>query len=516
MPPTGYLDVAGIEACISDVASSYPSLCQVINLPEASREGRPLRALRLRAGTGDRNGVLLVGGTHARELINPDLLVRFALQLSSAYTHHTGLTYGGKVWTATDVRLVLDATDIFVVPQLNPDGRAFVFAPGGDQWWRKNRSVNAGTSCRGTDLNRNYDFLWPWNIGQTSGDPCSDVYAGSAAFSEPETRNVRWLLNTYRQIVGFVDVHSYSELLLYPWGDDDNQTGTATENFRNSAWDGLRGVLGSGYGEYITTTDQNHFRDVGARVRAAIAAVRGRTYALEEASDLYPTSGVSADYAYARFFGARRTKVWGWVFETNTPASGSSYGFQPPYSDAVVVMDEVSSGLIQLLLSTICVVREVGVSVLGEFSIDRLLIFRDQFMRRSARGRAWIAELELHSEEILRLVKDDERLMKAAGRALKSGVALLAAREGPDALVLDEKAAQPMGELLELLNERGSPRLQTSVRRLQTDLGKTIGKSPLGALGRLRQEEEVIGGQEKGEDEVDHPQDRPAGEATRR
>lgn len=454
-----------------------------------------MRAVRLRAGTSERNGALLIGGTHARELINPDLLVRFALHLCSAYARGRGLTYGGKAWSRTDVRLILEATDLFIVPQLNPDGRAFVFAPGGDQWWRKNRSVNAGTSCRGTDLNRNYDFLWPWFIGQTSGSPCSDVYAGSAAFSEPETRNVRWLLGTFNNIVGFVDVHSYSELLLHPWGDDDNQTSTAGQNFRNPLWNGLRGVLGSGYAEYIPSADQSRFRDVGARVRAAIAAVRGRTYVLEESSDLYPTSGVSADYAYSRFFGGRRTKVWGWVFETNTGAQGSSYGFQPPYGDALAVMDEVSSGLIQLLLSTICVVREVGTSLLGEASVDRLRIFRDGYMQRSSRGRAWNDELERHSEEVLRLILDDAQAKAAFEGALRAAAALVAGEGGPDAAVLDERSAQPMRDLLDHLAKRGSPGLRTSVRRLRADLQASVGKSPMGALGRLRKTEPASGSQ---------------------
>lgn len=490
MPPPGYLDVAGIDATVSYLLRTYPAVCQAITLPEPSREGRIVRAVRLRAGGGTRNGVLLIGGTHARELINPDLLVRFAIHLCSAYTNGTGLTYGGKDWSATDIRLVLEANDLFIVPQLNPDGRAHVFAPGGDPWWRKNRSVNAGSACRGTDLNRNYDFLWPWTIGQTSSNPCSDTYAGAAAFSEPETRNVRWLMRTYGRIVGFIDVHSYSELLLYPWGDDDNQTRTPDQNYRNSAWDGLRGILGSGYAEYITADDQDHFRDIGARVRSAIAAVRGRTYTIQESSDLYPTSGVSADYAYGRYFSLRATKVWGWVFETNTAAPGWQYGFQPPYSDALAVMDEVSSGLIQFLLANICVVREVGSLVLGEVALDRLRIFRDEFMRRSAKGRTWAGLVDRHSEELIRLASGNRRMRAAIEQSLKEAASLIAS-DDPASVTLDESAASPMIELLDLVEEEASPQLKSVVPRLRKDLMATIGRSPVKALGRLQREERL-------------------------
>ena len=142
-PPPGYLDVAGIDSCVSYLVSSFPSLCQPVYLPEATREGRPVRAFRLRAGSGPRNGLLMVGGTHARETINPDGLVRLAVHLCWAYSAGTGLAYGGKAWSPTDIRLILDGVDLFVIPQLNPDGRAWVFNPSGDRWWRMNRSDNA-------------------------------------------------------------------------------------------------------------------------------------------------------------------------------------------------------------------------------------------------------------------------------------------------------------------------------------------------------------------------------------
>ena len=50
--------------------------------------------------------------------------------------------------------------------------------------WRKNRRPNEGSSCIGTDLNRNFDFRW----GQegVSSEPCSDIYRGESAGSEPE------------------------------------------------------------------------------------------------------------------------------------------------------------------------------------------------------------------------------------------------------------------------------------------------------------------------------------------
>ena len=39
-----------------------------------------------------------------------------------------------------------------------------------DRLWRKNRSINQGSSCVGTDLNRNYDHNW-------SGEPSRYIYS---------------------------------------------------------------------------------------------------------------------------------------------------------------------------------------------------------------------------------------------------------------------------------------------------------------------------------------------------
>ena len=51
-------------------------------LPEPSVEGRTCRALKIAAGTGgNRRAVLFLGGVHAREIVNPDLLIRFAFDL---------------------------------------------------------------------------------------------------------------------------------------------------------------------------------------------------------------------------------------------------------------------------------------------------------------------------------------------------------------------------------------------------------------------------------------------------
>jgi murein tripeptide amidase MpaA len=342
---SGYLPADGIEGVVVHLAATYASLTELVTLPEQSVEKRTIHALKIANGTGpSRRGILLLGGVHARELVNPDMLVTFATRLLQAYTTKTGLKFGPVSCSKAQVKRIVDTVDLYVLPLVNPDGRAFVQSPAGDPMWRKNRAPNPGQPCQGVDLNRNYDFLWSSGIG-TSGAACSDVFKGPAAFSEPETRNVRHLLDTRTNIVCLADVHSYAELVLYPWGDDDNQSTDPAMNFTNPAFDGQRGVHGTGYREFIDADDETWFATVGDAVRDSIAAVRGRTYTVQQGILLYPTSATVHDYAYSRHLvQAADRKVMGFTIETGRE-------FQPPWAEAEQIIEEVQAGLVTLIQS---------------------------------------------------------------------------------------------------------------------------------------------------------------------
>lgn len=341
-PPSGYLKTEGIEATLQRLAIAYSSICQLIQLPEKTWEQRTSRAIKIGKNSGrERPGILLLGGVHARELVNPDLLISFALKLCQAYQTGTGLTFGNKSYDAITIQQIVNQVDLFIFPLVNPDGRAFVQSPVGDPMWRKNRNPNRGQSCKGVDLNRNFDFLWSSGIG-TSSSSCSEVYKGRKAFSEPETRNVRYLLDTYNNITTMLDIHSYSKLVIYPWGDDEDQTTSSTMNFRNPAYDGLRGTVGdTAYKEYLTREDLNWFITTCNRVRDGIKSVRGTVYTVQQSVGLYPTTATSDDYAYSRScVDSSKRKVLACTIETGSE-------FQPPYAEALNIIAEVSAGLIE-------------------------------------------------------------------------------------------------------------------------------------------------------------------------
>ena len=340
----GYLTTEGIDAAIQHIAKLYPSLVQTIVLPHKTHEDRRCRAVKISAdNAATRSGMLFLGGVHAREIVNPDALVNLALNLCHAYTTNMGLTLGGKSYDAKSLKQIVESLDLYIFPLVNPDGRAFVQAPNGDVWWRKNRNPNPGFEYQGVDLNRNYDFLWSSGIG-TSSNPATEIYKGKQPSSEPETRNVIHLINDYQNINRVIDVHSYSELILYPWGDDENQTEDPDMNFKNPSYDGHRGHPGDSiYQEYIHKKDLEWYHTTGNRIRDAIAAVRGTIYQVQPSMNLYPTSATCHDFIYSlRYNGANRD-IMAFTIET-------AKRFQPPFSEAMNIMSEISAGLLESCL----------------------------------------------------------------------------------------------------------------------------------------------------------------------
>lgn len=352
-----YTRSADIERINDTLARWFPSVIEQITLGD-SVEGRPISALRIHAGPQpDRRGVLFVGGTHARELLNPDALVDLTVGLLVHYLSGTDWSLGGRTWQADLIRSVLRTLDIFILPNANPDGREYVFDT--NRLWRKNRAPLSGTSCAGVDLNRNFDLLWgiqtttPGGAVTTSRSQCSDVYVGPGAFSEPETRNVKTLLDE-RNIDYLVDVHSFSELVLYPWGHADNQTTDPSQRFTlvdTSGWNELP-TDAPNYQEYIPPADLERFEKIGADAAQAIKDVRGRSYTVQPSAALYPTTGTTSDYAYARHVAdAALRKVYGFTFETGPWTGDAEESFQPPFPEADRIMEEVISGLLSVLHS---------------------------------------------------------------------------------------------------------------------------------------------------------------------
>jgi murein tripeptide amidase MpaA len=360
-----FLNVTEIESALVALNSTYPSLTQLIPLPNVTYEGRDSNALLIRGNPSFkcRPALVFVSGVHAREWGGPDILVNLATDLLEAYSTNAGLAYGGRSFAASDIRATVNRTDIIVFPDINPDGRAYSMGgtPNTTQaMWRKNRNPASGGGSAGrpgVDVNRNYDFLWdfPTKFSPSanmftlaSTDPGSDLFHGTGPFSEPEARNVQWLVDHFPNARHFVDIHSYTGDVLYPWGDDENQTTDASKSFMNPAWDGKRGLAGDAYGEYVPALRLAQVQAAASVMRDGINAVRGQGYVSKQGFWLwgttYPTSGTSEDWAFTReFLDPKKGKLSGFVIEFN-----KNVDFFPTWGEMVDMIADIDAGLIAL------------------------------------------------------------------------------------------------------------------------------------------------------------------------
>ncbi|MEO6711673.1 MAG: M14 family zinc carboxypeptidase, partial [Planctomycetota bacterium] len=213
--PVGYPDGAQILTEMTLAASNHPSICQLVDLTQrygtpATVQGRHLYALKISDNVlveEDEPASLILCGSHCRELATMVIGLDTIARLTSQYGIDPGLT------------ALVDAEEIWVLPNANPDGYDYVFTS--NNLWRKNRHVFANGT--GVDLNRNYPFGWS-SACAGSTNASSDTYKGPSAGSEAEVATVLALQND-RRFAKILDYHSAGQETLYgyvcwthPWG----------------------------------------------------------------------------------------------------------------------------------------------------------------------------------------------------------------------------------------------------------------------------------------------------------
>jgi murein tripeptide amidase MpaA len=353
----GYLTADEIEKAMVLGEKNHAGYFERIPLPNQTWEKRRVHAFRIGKGAGrNRPAVCFVGGVHGREWGGSDILIYFAVRLLRAYRGRQGFRLGKKRVSPALIRRLVETMDIVVLPQVNPDGRAF--SMNRHPFWRKNRRPaprGQGFRSIGVDLNRNFPFLWrfdrhfaPATVESTHKPGDYETYIGPRPASEPETRNVIWLLDRFPNIRYYVDLHSYGETILHSWGSDDNQSSNPQMSFRNKAYDGKRGLIHDDeYREYIPKADKQEAIAMGRQMAAGIRLVRGRKYQVKQSVGLYPTAGSSDDYAYSRHWvDPKNGKLIAFTIEWGR--SHASTPFHPPYPEMRKVMREVSAGLLAL------------------------------------------------------------------------------------------------------------------------------------------------------------------------
>jgi carboxypeptidase T len=224
-----YRTVEETFASAEAIVAAHPTLATWTEIGDSWEKATPgglpgysIMVLKLTnsATPGPKPILVINAAIHAREYTTAELVTRFAEYLVAQYGNNADITW------------FLDHQEVHLVLQANPDGRKKAEM---GQLWRKNTDNNDGCGDPndwGIDLNRNYPYNWGC-CGGSSGSPCAETYRGPGAASEPETQAVRNYVAATLPDYGdpaqgaippdaagmFLDIHSYGELVLWPWGN---------------------------------------------------------------------------------------------------------------------------------------------------------------------------------------------------------------------------------------------------------------------------------------------------------
>jgi murein tripeptide amidase MpaA len=292
-PPVNFHDYGAITSAVEAlVASGRPVFVDTIG---RTGEGRPILAVKIGAADDapERPNVLYLGAHHAREWISAEMTLRLIEYLADSLA----ATPAGAA--------LLTARDVWVIPVVNPDGYQYTFD--GDRLWRKNRRLNADGS-RGVDLNRNYPAFWGVDDFGSSPVPSAETYRGPGPASEPETQAIVAFHQGHPPDVA-ISYHSYSDLILYPYGFTFGRIPADAPEFTTLAGTPL----------------------VSAILDRLPETARTR-YHPGPAWQLYPTNGEYAEWAY-RTYGTMAFTV---ELTAGCCVGGAAYDFLLPDDSATV------------------------------------------------------------------------------------------------------------------------------------------------------------------------------------
>lgn len=260
-----YRSYDSVNIFLRNLANTYPNIC-VLDSLGLSYENRQMYGIKISDNPSisepNEPGVFICGMHHSREWATPAVCLFIADSILSAYD------------TSPAMQNLINNHEIWIFPIINPDG--YVYDYPSHRMWRKNRQPFGGSI--GTDINRNYNgacsndrFGW-WGAltvgAQSSHLPSSETFMGPWGMSSPEITNVRKFFTTHN-INASLSFHSYSELVLWPWG------------YLN-----------------IPCPDNALYTRVGTTMAGMIQALGGGTYTPEQSTDLYPVSSGSDDWIY--------------------------------------------------------------------------------------------------------------------------------------------------------------------------------------------------------------------------
>jgi carboxypeptidase T len=273
-----YHNYKELEAAMRSLVARAPDLASLVSIGKSTL-GKDLWAVRLtRGATGAqasaKPGIVFLGTHHAREHLSTEVPLLLAKHLVDNRAD-------------AEIARLLDTRDIYFIPMVNPDGVEYDIEGGRYHMHRKNMAKN-GDGSTGVDLNRNYG--WGWGGGGASPNPGDDTYRGPSAFSEPESKAVKAFVEARPNLKVLLSYHTFSELVLYPWGGSNDEL---SDKKALAAFKAMAGVM---------------------------AKMTG--YSPMQSSDLYVATGDTCDWAWGE------KGIFAFTFEL-TPKSMWDGGFYP-------------------------------------------------------------------------------------------------------------------------------------------------------------------------------------------
>ena len=347
----GYRTYEDMLAELQSIESSNPGICKLFDIGDSrgkeyvdggnnsySNYYHEIWVLKLSDNVNmeeDEPAVFYMAEHHAREPIS--------LEVNFYILNHLISNYG----TDPTITEYVNNTQIWFAPLVNPNGHRIV-TDEDDLWWRKNirdnnenNQLDFGSSPDGVDPNRNYG--WNWGGAGSSGDVYNEIYRGPSAFSEPEIQAMKLLIESHHFVTG-ITYHSYSELVLFPYG----------------------------YADGAVSPDHDALEELAIDMAVTIPAAGSGHYTPQESWQLYPASGVTDDWVYGEHGVFSYTVELGTVF---IPPANEILGIcQDNLQAALILLDRVNestlTGIVRDANTNQPIVAEVyvgGVDNTGEF-----------------------------------------------------------------------------------------------------------------------------------------------------
>ncbi|RDB16475.1 putative metallocarboxypeptidase ecm14 [Hypsizygus marmoreus] len=235
-----------VDTFMRDLVAIHPDRARILDLGHSGM-GREMMGIAISSGPssaakgkGRRRGTskksqkdsadsklafVIVGAQHAREWVATATSLYLAHALASNQSEPHSLAP------------LLNVFDFYIIPAPNPDGYDYTWET--DRYWYKTRQrMGSKNKCFGLDMNRNWGYKWKPRADQMTAhstsdsedktlkkkkrpreptDPCSHWYPGHRPFEAPEVNNIANLIITIPNIVGFLDLRSYGQMLSAPF-----------------------------------------------------------------------------------------------------------------------------------------------------------------------------------------------------------------------------------------------------------------------------------------------------------